>query len=250
MNISCIEWTGITWNPTTGCTKISSGCKNCYAERWALMQQKRGIQQYSDGFKLSLAPNRLADPFKWKNPQIVFVNSMSDLFHEDVPDRYILEVFKVMNECSRHKFQVLTKRINRVVKMASELTWTHNIWFGVSVENMTTISRIENLKLIPAAIRFVSFEPLLEKIIDIDYNGIDWVIVGGESGSQARIIDNEWVAIIKNSCKINNIPFFFKQWGKRSFNPDYNDPTLDKKHKYHSKGGCMIDSKIYREIPT
>lgn len=249
MNRSKIEWTEITWNPTTGCTKVSSGCKNCYAERWANMQQKRGIDQYKNGFKLTLSPQRLSDPFKWKKPQLVFVNSMSDLFHENIPDDYIIQVFEIMNQTPNHTYQVLTKRIERILKLASLLNWTNNIWLGVSVESNEFISRINLLKKSLAKTKFISFEPLLGNIEFETYEGIDWVLVGGESGGKARLIKKEWILSIKNNCQKHNVPFFFKQWGKRIFNPDSLDPTLNRNHLYHAKGGCMIDNKTYLEYP-
>lgn len=250
MNRSNIEWTETTWNPTTGCTKISAGCKNCYAERWAFMQQKRGIDQYRNGFDLTLSPGRLKDPYKWKEPQLVFVNSMSDLFHDDVPDEYIIEIFKTMNETSKHTFQILTKRIERVKSITAKLHWSKNIWLGVSVENKEFIPRIALLKEIPAEIKFISFEPLLGEIEYSDYLGIDWVLVGGESGGNARRIEKDWILSIKKRCIDQKVSFFFKQWGKREFNPDKNDVTLDKEHMHYAKGGCMIDGKLHREYPN
>ena len=246
---SNIEWTEVTWNPTTGCTKVSAGCKNCYAENWATMQQARGIIQYKKGFKLNLAPKRLNDPFRWRNPKVVFVNSMSDLFHEDIDTEYIKQVFRVMNETPSNTYQILTKRIERVIKLKKEFNWTRNIWLGVSVENNIVKNRITNLKKIPAAVRFISFEPLIEKINNLNLSGINWVIVGGESGYRARKINYEWVIDIKQKCAFMSIPFFFKQWGNRKSNPDIDDPTLNRTHKYHSRGGCMINKKICRAIP-
>ncbi len=250
MNRSNIEWTEVTWNPTTGCTKVSAGCKNCYAERWAIMQHERGIKQYRNGFNLTIAPERLKDPFKWKKNLIVFVNSMSDLFHEKVEDNYIKEIFMVMNNTPQHTYQILTKRIERVKELSHHLYWSDNIWLGVSVENNDFVERIEELKKTPAKLKFISFEPLLGHINYNDYKDISWVLVGGESGGKARKIEKRWVASIKDNCKQNNVPFFFKQWGKRIFNPDSNDPTISKEHSFFAKGGCMIDNKIYREYPN
>lgn len=250
MNRSNIEWTETSWNPTTGCTKVSAGCRNCYAERWANMQYKRGIKQYRKGFELTLATERLNDPLKWKKPQLVFVNSMSDLFHEEVPDCYIKDVFKIMNQSSIHTFQILTKRIERIKSMNSNLCWSKNIWLGVSVESCDFSHRIDHLKNSSAQVKFISFEPLLGDIKYESYEGINWVLVGGESGGKARQPKKEWVLSIKEKCDQLNIPFFFKQWGKREFNPDPNDPTISRKHPLHSKGGCMIDNKIYRDYPN
>lgn len=250
MNRSNIEWTEVTWNPTTGCDKVSPGCKYCYAERWANMQLKRGIHQYRNGFNLTLSPERLTQPLTWKSPKLVFVNSMSDLFHDKVPDDYILEVFDIMNKTLTHSYQVLTKRIERVIKLSSQINWTKNIWLGVSVEDNEFSYRIEKLKMIPAQTKFISFEPLLGPIHTKNFNGIDWVLVGGESGGKARRIDKTWINSIKKVCQDLAIPFFFKQWGKREFNPDPSDPTLIKSHPLHAKGGCMIDNEIIRNFPN
>ncbi|WP_419700068.1 DUF5131 family protein [Mucilaginibacter sp. NFX135] len=247
---SHIEWTEVTWNPTTGCSKVSSGCRNCYAERWANMQYKRGIAQYRNNFELTLSPSRLTDPLSWKKPQLVFVNSMSDLFHEAVPDSYISAVFVIMNQATQHTFQVLTKRIERVQLLANQLNWSANIWLGVSVENSEFIYRAERLKLIPAKKKFISFEPLIAPIADFNYEKIDWVLVGGESGGSARKIEKDWVLAIQQDCQNAQVPFFFKQWGKRQFNPDINDPSLHKSHPFYAKGGCMINNQIYRAYPN
>ena len=250
MNRSHIEWTEVTWNPTTGCTKISSGCKNCYAERWAKMQNKRGISQYRNGFSLTMAPERLNEPKKWKTPSLIFVNSMSDLFHEKVDDSYIGMVFNTMNDLPNHTFQILTKRIERIKSLQSYVKWSDNIWLGVSVEHNDFVGRIDELRNTSARIKFVSFEPLLGEIGNINLDGIDWVLVGGETGGKARKMEKDWVLSIKMKCHSANIPFFFKQWGKRTYNPDVNDPTAVKKHPLYSKGGCMIDNIIYRNYPN
>ena len=250
MNSTKIEWTESTWNPTTGCSKVSIGCKNCYAERWAKMQNKRGIEQYRNAFELTLAPSRLKDPIKWKRPKVIFVNSMSDLFHEKVPDSFIVEVFKTMNFAERHTFQLLTKRVERIESLKSKVKWSDNIWLGVSVESNDFLHRIDQLKQTACKIKFISFEPLLTNIEYSDYFGINWVVVGGESGSNARRIEREWVVSIKNSCEQSKTPFFFKQWGKRQFNPDKDDPTLDKHHPYFAKGGCMIEKTIFQQYPN
>ncbi|MBL7882391.1 MAG: phage Gp37/Gp68 family protein [Chryseobacterium gambrini] len=250
MNKSNIEWTEITWNPTTGCTKVSSGCRNCYAERWANMQHKRGINQYRNGFELTLATERLNDPLKWKKPQIVFVNSMSDLFHDKVETDYIKKVFSMMNSTPKHTYQILTKRIERVKELSDNISWSDNIWLGVSVESNDFVQRIEILKKTSAKVKFISFEPLLGDIRYDDFRDIDWVLVGGESGGKARRVEKEWIISLRDNCKKNNVAFFFKQWGKRIFNPNTKDPTIDKTHLFYAKGGCMIDNKIYREYPN
>lgn len=250
MNKSNIEWTEVTWNPTTGCDKVSPGCKYCYAERWANMQLKRGIHQYRNGFNLTLSPERLDQPFKWKDPKLVFVNSMSDLFHDKVPDEYIFKVFQTMNQTPFHSYQVLTKRIERVLELSSKINWSDNIWLGVSVESNEFIDRIEKLKTTSAQTKFISFEPLLGAIDLEDLSGVNWVLVGGESGGKARRIEKEWILSIENNCMTQNIPFFFKQWGKREFNPNPRDPTLDKSHPDHAKGGCMLNDRLYRNFPN
>lgn len=246
---SNIEWTEVTWNPTTGCNKISDGCKYCYAENWANMQQKRGIKQYKGGFSFTLASDRIFEPLKWKNSKTVFVNSMSDLFHENMPLDYLKKIFEVMNDSPQHTFQILTKRVEQLNQIAKFLTWTNNIWLGVSVERKIFINRIKILKLSPAKVKFVSFEPLLEDIGKVNLKGIDWVIVGGESGSKARSVNENWILDLKNICIQQHVPFFFKQWGKREFNPDQSDPTLNKKHPLHSKGGCLLKGELYRQLP-
>lgn len=246
---SSIEWTEVTWNPVTGCDKVSAGCKNCYAERMAMRLQAMGVEQYSEGFKLRLAPHTLDHPRRWKTQKIVFVNSMSDLFHPDVPLDYIQEVFKVMNE-TNHIYQILTKRSERLLELSSQLNWSDNIWMGVSVENETFSYRINDLLKTDAKIKFLSIEPLIGPIKSLNIKGIDWVIVGGESGPRARVLKKEWITPIKNKCNKLRIPFFFKQWGKKQFNPDYNDPTILADHQFHAKGGCQLNGEIYREFPV
>jgi len=246
---SSIEWTELTWNPTTGCSKISAGCKFCYAEVMSKRLQAMGMKKYVDGFKLTVQPDALDIPYSWKKPATVFVNSMSDLFHEDIPFSYIQKVFKVMNECSQHTFQVLTKRAENLYNLAPNLKWTPNIWMGVSVEDARVVRRMDYLRDIPAAIKFVSLEPLIGPLTNLNLKNIDWVIVGGESGFKARPIKKEWVFDIKNQCQEKNVAFFFKQWGKPEFNYNPNDPTIDSKHPKHAKGGCTLNGKIYREMP-
>jgi protein gp37 len=208
-----IEWTEATWNPVTGCTKVSPGCKNCYAEQMAKRLHAMGQWRYRHGFKLTLQPQALGEPYQWMHPRLVFVNSMSDLFHEKIHLDYIKKVFKVMNDCPQHQFQILTKRSNRLKELSFNLTWTKNIWMGVSVENQQYMFRIDALRSVPAAIRFLSIEPLLGPIKELDLTGIDWVIVGGESGPGARPMREEWVTFIRDECMKQGVAFFFKQWG-------------------------------------
>ncbi len=210
---SSIEWTDTTWNPLTGCTKISPGCKNCYAERMSRRLKAMGVANYADGFKLTLHEHMLNQPLTWKAPRRVFVNSMSDLFHKDVPAEFILRVFAVMRKASQHRFQVLTKRSNRVAELSSQIDWPSNVWMGVSVENAHYTVRIDHLRKTGAAVKFLSVEPLLGPIPSLDLTGIDWVIVGGESGPGARPMKQEWVTEIRDHCAKAEVAFFFKQWG-------------------------------------
>jgi len=210
---SDIEWTESTWNPVTGCDKVSSGCENCYAERMAKRLQAMGQKNYTKGFSLTLQPHMLERPLSWKKPQTIFVNSMSDLFHKDVPATYIKRVFDVMVRAHWHRFQVLTKRSARLLELAPELKWAPNIWMGVSVENQEYYSRVDDLSKTGALVKFLSLEPLLGPVDDLSLEGIDWVIVGGESGPRSRPMKPEWVASVKNQCERSGVPFFFKQWG-------------------------------------
>ena len=210
---SKIEWTENTWNPVTGCTKISDGCVNCYAYRMAQRLQKMGNPKYKDGFEVTLHPSCLNDPISWKKPSRIFVNSMSDLFHKDVPLDYIKQVFEVMNNTPQHTYQILTKRADVLLQYANELNWTDNIWQGVTVENRKTIDRIDCLRQTPAKIKFISFEPLIADVGKVDLTNIDWAIVGGESGWHARPMDASWVLNIKEQCEHQGILFYFKQWG-------------------------------------
>jgi protein gp37 len=245
---SSIEWTEVTWNPVTGCTKISAGCKNCYAERMAKRLKAMGVPQYKDGFKIALAPKMLDVPYTWKKQKVVFVNSMSDLFHPDVPTDYIKTVFHVMNT-TPHIYQVLTKRADRLKNIAHELNWTDNIWMGVSVENEKVSHRILDLIATPAKTKFLSVEPLIGAVKNLYTENIDWVIVGGESGPKSRPVKKEWIQFVKKECERTRTPFFFKQWGKKDFNDNPNDPTIASEHKNHAKGGCQLDGQIYREMP-
>ena len=210
---SHIEWTDATWNPVTGCTKISPGCKHCYAERLARRLQLMGQANYRNGFKVTLQPHMLELPLRWKAPRRIFVNSMSDLFHEDVPTDYVKRVFDVMVRAHWHQFQVLTKRAERLRELNRELPWPANVWQGVSVESERYLDRVDDLRRTSAAVKFLSLEPLLEALPNLDLRGIDWVIVGGESGPGARPIDQKWVIGIRERCKRAGVAFFFKQWG-------------------------------------
>ncbi len=213
MSFSKIEWTNLTWNPVTGCTKCSPGCTNCYAERMAKRLTAIGSKYYRNGFKLTTHQDLLSLPLRWKKPRLIFVNSMSDLFHEDVPFAFIRAAFNVMLMAEQHIFQILTKRSSRLFEMANDLPWPKNIWMGVSVENSDYLYRLEHLSKTKAMVKFVSFEPLLGPIVEFDIAFLDWVIVGGESGPKARPIRHSWVECIRDLSLKNNIPFFFKQWG-------------------------------------
>jgi protein gp37 len=210
---SKIEWTENTWNPVTGCTKISNGCKNCYAYTLAKRLKLMGNLKYSNGFNIALHDYCLDDPLNWKKPSIIFVNSMSDLFHEDVPMEFIKKVFDTMNKASWHTFQILTKRVERLAAVANQLNWSPNIWQGVTVESGAYKYRVDYLRRVPSAVRFISFEPLIGEIKNIDFTGINWSIVGGESGFQARQMKEEWVLNIKEECERQGVLFYFKQWG-------------------------------------
>lgn len=230
MRISKIEWTEVTWNPTTGCNKVSAGCKNCYAESFAKRLKGMGIEKYKNGFKLTLHPDVLQFPKKLKKPHKIFVNSMSDLFHEKIPLTFIQKVFDVMNECPQHIFQVLTKRAERLEELSPFLNWTDNIWMGVSVENDLVKHRIDNLIKTKAKIKFLSLEPLLGPIPNLKLKKIDWVIVGGESGRKSRKIEKSWVEDIHLQCTKHNVAFFFKQWGgmnKKANGRELNGRTYD-----------------------
>ena len=216
MSTSKIEWTNSTWNPITGCTKVSPGCKYCYAERMAVRLKAMRNPNYQNGFQLTLHEHILNLPLTWKTPQLIFVNSMSDLFHESVPLDFILQVFDVMNQASWHSFQILTKRSQHLVELSSSIHWSGNIWMGVSVENADYTFRIDHLRQTQAKIKFLSLEPLLGSIPHLNLAGIDWVIVGGESGPSARPMEERWVIEIKDQCIAHNVPFFFKQWGGKN----------------------------------
>ena len=231
---SSIEWTETTWNPVTGCTKVSAGCRNCYAERMATRLKAMGSPNYRNGFKLTLHPQTLDMPFRWRKPRIVFVNSMSDLFHEDVPLSFIKEVFEVMSQAHWHTFQVLTKRGDRLSEVGPTLDWPSNVWMGVSVETPEHASRIGQLRQVPAKTKFLSLEPLLAHFPRPNLDGIDWVIVGGESGPGARPMSKHWVRQIRDRCRQESVPFFFKQWG-----------GVNKK-----RAGRLLDGKTWEEMPS
>jgi len=211
--MSKIEWTEKTWNPVTGCTKISAGCKNCYAERMSHRLQSMGLEKYRDGFKTTLHPDVVDAPVSWRTPLMIFVNSMSDLFHEDVPDAFIHAVFQTMQKANHHTYQILTKRPERVCRMDEDLMWLPNIWLGTSIENSRVLHRVDALKRTSAHTKFLSCEPLLGPLTDMDLEGIGWVIVGGESGPGARPMHEVWATDIRDQCVAQETPFFFKQWG-------------------------------------
>jgi protein gp37 len=231
---SSIEWTEMTWNPVTGCTKISAGCKYCYAEVMARRLQAMGVEKYKNAFTLTLHEDALQIPYTWKKQKIVFVNSMSDLFHEDVPLDFIQKVFKVMNKNPQHTFQVLTKRADRLLMLNEDLNWSHNIWMGVSVEDERVMHRIDFLRQTDARIKFLSCEPLIGPLPNMNLENIDWIIVGGESGHNLRPINADWVLNILEQCKTANKAFFFKQWG-----------GVNKK-----KAGRLLNGQTYDERPV
>ncbi len=226
---TAIEWTDKTWNPTVGCNKVSPGCKNCYAEALT----KRFYKQYPNGFEFTIHPQRLDDPRRWRKPSRVFVNSMSDLFHEQMPFGFLQEVFHVMEECPQHVFQILTKRHKRLAELAPELNWPNNVWMGVSVENQDYAHRVDYLKQVPATVRFLSCEPLLGPL-KLNLEEIHWVIVGGESGSGHRPIQADWIRDVRDQANVLDVAFFFKQWG--GIRP--------------KSGGRMLDGCTYDEMPA
>jgi protein gp37 len=230
---SAIEWTDATWNPVTGCTKVSPGCKNCYAERLAFRLRAMGNSRYRNGFAITLHADQLVLPLRWRRPKRIFVNSMSDLFHEAVPDDYIRRVFDVMVQARWHTFQILTKRSRRLAALAPCLPWPPNVWQGVSVENARYLGRIADLQCVPAAVRFLSVEPLLGPIPQLPLQGISWVIVGGESGAERRPMAAQWAGDVRDQCRAVRVPFFFKQWGGRT----------------PKAGGRVLDGRTWDERP-
>jgi len=213
MSRSTIEWTESTWNPLTGCTKISPGCKHCYAERMAKRLHGMGSPNYANGFQLTVHEHTLEIPLRMRKPQTIFVNSMSDLFHADVPEDFILRVFETMDRADWHRYQVLTKRAERLEELSPKIRWSPQVWMGVSIESEDYLWRADHLRRTRAAVKFLSLEPLLGSLPNIDLDGIDWVIVGGESGPGARPMKPEWVIEIRDQCLDARVPFFFKQWG-------------------------------------
>lgn len=231
---SSIEWTEATWNPVTGCSKISPGCRNCYAERMSRRLQAMGCPNYVRAFKVTLHEHVLLLPLTWSKPRTIFVNSMSDLFHREVPLDFILKVFSVIEQAPQHTFQILTKRSERMRDLSPDLPWPDNAWMGVSVEDADSAYRIRHLQETSAKVKFISFEPLLGAIPRVSLAGIDWVIVGGESGPQARPMDAEWVKAIRDQCLAASVPFFFKQWGGRN----------------KKKAGRLLDGRTWDAMPV
>jgi protein gp37 len=232
--LSPIEWTEATWNPVTGCTKVSPGCKHCYAERMARRLRAMGQPNYRNGFALTLQPQLLDAPLRWRRPRTIFVNSMSDLFHDDVPFAYVEAIFDVMRRAHRHRFQVLTKRAERLAKLAPRIDWPANVWMGVSVESSRYRHRIDRLRETGARIKFLSLEPLLGPLPALDLSGIDWAIVGGESGPGARPLNEAWVTDLRDQCQRAHVAFFFKQWG-----------GVHKK-----RTGRLLDGRTWDEMPA
>ena len=230
---SSIEWTNSTWNPTSGCTKLSPGCHNCYAERMSKRLKAMGNVDYSNGFNLTTHKEKLDLPYKWRKSKTIFVNSMSDLFHENVPDDFISDTFKVMYNTNWHRYQILTKRSKRLLLLSNRINWSKNIWMGVSIENKEYLHRIDDLKQTDAFVKFISFEPLLGPIGKINLKGLDWIIVGGESGPGARIIKEAWVVELRDQCIESGISFFFKQWS-----------GINKK-----KSGRLLQGRYWNEFP-
>ena len=236
-----IEWTEATWNPSAGCTKVSLGCKNCYAETMAIRLKAMKVVGYENGFEFNTVPSRLNDPLKKKKPTVFFVNSMSDIFHEKMPIEYLDKIFKVIEQTPHHTYQILTKRADKMFKYLSKREIPENIWLGVTVENQKEgLPRIDKLRDLKASVLFLSVEPLLEDLGKINLKNIDWVIVGGESGNRARLMDKNWVLNIKKQCKNKDIAFFFKQWGTWG---------ADQKKRNKKENGKEINGKIYQQYP-
>lgn len=233
MSVTKIEWTDITWNPITGCSPISDGCKHCYAIRMANRLKAMGIKRYRNGFKVTMHPDLLDEPFKWKKQRLVFVNSMGDLFHEDIPLDFIVKVFETMTQANHHIFQILTKRSTRMAEIAPSLPWTDNIWLGVTIESDKYTYRLDNLIKTKAVTKFISLEPMLSPVNNLSIDEVDWVIVGGESGPQARAIEKDWALAVRDLCNANGTPFFFKQWGGRN----------------KKKAGRMLEGRTWEEFP-
>ncbi len=239
---SSIEWTEQTWNPVTGCSKVSPGCKHCYAETMARRLRAMGVRGYENGFDLTLLPERLDEPLQRRKPSVYFVNSMSDLFHEEVPDDFIRLAFDVMNNTPQHTYQILTKRAERLAKFFDSYQAPRNAWPGVSVEDMKYgLPRIDHLRNIPVHIRFLSVEPLLQDLGDIDLSGIHWVIVGGESGSKSRPMKQEWVVNVQRQCEQQSVAFFFKQWGGWG---------ADGRKRAKKQNGRLLMGRTWDDMPT
>lgn len=230
---SSIEWTEMTWNPTTGCDKISAGCKYCYAEIMSKRLQAMGVEKYKDNFEVRSHDEALSIPYTWKHSKVVFVNSMSDLFHKDIPLDFIKKVFHIMNDNPQHVFQILTKRAERLFELHAELKWTHNIWMGVSVENDKVRNRIDFLRQTNARVKFLSLEPLIGPLHNLNLQNIDWVIVGGESGHKPRPMNPDWVVDIQEQCENHKVAFFFKQWGGKN----------------KKAAGRILNGRTYDEMP-
>lgn len=230
---STIEWTEATWNPVTGCSKVSPGCAHCYAETFAERWRDTPGHPYEQGFDLRLWPERLGIPLRWRRPRVIFVNSMSDLFHEDIPDDYVAEVFDIMARAAWHVFQVLTKREDRLVELAVDLPWPPNVWMGVTIENRRFVHRADRLREVPAAVRFISAEPLLGPLEGLDLDGMDWLIAGGESGPRHRPVRVEWLRELRDRCVNEDVEFFFRQWGGRR----------------PKSGGRLLDGRTWDEMP-
>ena len=241
MKTTKIEWTDSTWNPTTGCTKISEGCRHCYAATMALRLKAMGIKKYREGFELVLHPETLNEPLKWKQSRTIFVNSMSDLFHKDIPFEFIDQVFEVIKHTPQHRYQVLTKRADILKQYFATRRVPTNVWLGVTVENPKVKSRIDDLRDIPATVKFLSCEPLLEDLGSMDLTNIDWVIVGGESGTNARPMKEEWVLNIEKQCRIQGSAFFFKQWGTWG---------ADGFKRNNKENGKLLQGYVKQEYPT
>ena len=230
---TAIEWTEATWNPVTGCTKVSQGCKHCYAERLANRLEAMGNPRYANGFQVTLHADLLDLPLRWRDPRVIFVNSMSDVFHPDVPDDFIRRIFDTMVRAAQHTFQVLTKRPERVAAMSEDLPWPDNVWMGTSVEDMRVVHRVDELRRVKAQVRFLSCEPLIGPLPELNLDGIHWVIVGGESGPQHRPMQPEWARQIRQQCEAAGVAFFFKQWGGVT----------------SKAGGRLLDGQTWDDMP-
>jgi protein gp37 len=249
MGATKIEWTEKVWNPVTGCTKISPGCAHCYAERIAKRLLAMGQPRYRNGFRLTLHPDVVEAPLHWRRPRMIFVNSMSDLFHWDVPKEFIRRCFDVMVRASQHTFQILTKRPALAAELASRLPWPENVWMGTSVEAAEYTTRIRRLVSIPAAVRFLSLEPLLGPMPNLPLGGVDWVIAGGESGPDARPCHPDWVRSIRDQCQAAGVPFFFKQWGDNAGSGNSAADQYEAARTGDQKGGRMLDGREWNEYP-